>query len=201
MPNRCSVLHAFGPGTNASLRPVEEDGRGTRVVTQRLCPGHGANELVQYYILEHLQRQHPHLCPPSTTWRLSRTSHTKIFFSFGRSFLRSIISLRPFTIAARSCGMLSKFSSVAFFLLWLGFLNLLASASPVPIVLPPSEGLDLFEDVVAREHVDAARRDFPLTREFTEAAEVKRDPIASPDPAPDGEEIDVEARICRFGCL
>ncbi|KAF8841739.1 hypothetical protein BDN67DRAFT_1068314 [Paxillus ammoniavirescens] len=97
--------------------------------------------------------------------------------------------------------MLSKFSSVAFFLLWLGFLNLLVSASPVPIVLPPSEGLELFEDVVARELVaDASRRDVPLAREFTEAADVKRDPIASPNPAPD-QETDVEARICRFGCL
>ncbi|KIJ65950.1 hypothetical protein HYDPIDRAFT_27163 [Hydnomerulius pinastri MD-312] len=99
--------------------------------------------------------------------------------------------------------MFSRFSTVAFFLaLWLGFMNLLVSASPLPIVLPPSEGVTLFKDVVAREYgVDTVKRDITITPEIAEVDEIiKREPVASPEPAPD-EEVDVEARICRFGCL
>ncbi|KAF9222485.1 hypothetical protein BS17DRAFT_783765 [Gyrodon lividus] len=97
--------------------------------------------------------------------------------------------------------MFSKLSFVALLLtLWLGF-NFPVSASPLPIVLPPSEGFVLFKDVIAREHiVAAARGDIPSTQSTESGKVVKREPIALPDPAPD-EEVDVEVRICRFGCL
>ncbi|KAF9243247.1 hypothetical protein BU15DRAFT_72434 [Melanogaster broomeanus] len=97
---------------------------------------------------------------------------------------RNIISPKPCIILIYHCGMFSKFSFVAFVLaVWLGFMSLLVSANPLPIVLPPSDGFTLVKDMLAREHItDIARRDVPLT------PELKREPVASPDPAPEEDD-------------
>ncbi|KAG9312206.1 hypothetical protein JVU11DRAFT_7504 [Chiua virens] len=93
--------------------------------------------------------------------------------------------------------MFAKLSAITFFFaLWFGFMTLLVSASPVPIVIPPM-GLSLADEVVAREPV--AVEDFAKRADLVGAEEVaKRDPVAEPNPE---EDVDVEARICRSSCL
>ncbi|KAG2142246.1 uncharacterized protein EDB93DRAFT_1252306 [Suillus bovinus] len=87
--------------------------------------------------------------------------------------------------------------------------SFLACASPIPIILPPSEGIALFKDVVAREallEVDLLRREPALLLELHEAAAaLVRDedggPIAEPSVLLDDPDNGLEARICRYGCL
>lgn len=88
-------------------------------------------------------------------------------------------------------------------------LSLLACASPIPIVLPPSEGITLFKDVVAREallQVNVLRHEAAPLLELHETTGVlARDEdaglIAEPSILVDDPDDDLEARICRYGCL
>ncbi|KAI6095208.1 hypothetical protein EDD16DRAFT_1899407 [Pisolithus croceorrhizus] len=91
--------------------------------------------------------------------------------------------------------MLSRVNFIASYFFCLAFLSLFVAASPLPAIVPYTEGVALFKDVLARGGgVVVADR----------AASVdglaKREPEAAPDPLP-GKETDVEERICRFGCL
>ncbi|KAI6115915.1 hypothetical protein F5141DRAFT_634445 [Pisolithus sp. B1] len=91
--------------------------------------------------------------------------------------------------------MLSRVNLTASYFFCLSFLSLFVAASPLPAIIPYTEGVELFRDVLARaDDIVVADR----------AADVdglaKREPEAAPDPLP-GEEMDVEERICRFGCL
>ncbi|KAJ8591068.1 hypothetical protein M405DRAFT_840823 [Rhizopogon salebrosus TDB-379] len=103
--------------------------------------------------------------------------------------------------------MAPKFISFPFFAIFLfACLSLLASASPVPIVLPLSEGIALFKDVVAREalpEVEILRRDpthASVLREVTGL--LVRADDAEPDiPVDDPEDVGLWSRICRYGCL
>ncbi|KAG1851298.1 hypothetical protein DFJ58DRAFT_842188 [Suillus subalutaceus] len=106
--------------------------------------------------------------------------------------------------------MASKFISFPVFAIFLfACLSLLACASPIPIVLPPSEGITLFKDVVAREallEVNVLRREAAPLLELNEATDVlARDEdaglIVEPSTLVDDPGDDLEARICRYGCL
>ncbi|KAG2366707.1 hypothetical protein BDR07DRAFT_1479927 [Suillus spraguei] len=102
--------------------------------------------------------------------------------------------------------MAPKFISFPIFAIFLfTCLSLLACASPIPIVLPPSEGVTLFRDVVARE-VDVLRREAAPLLELHKATGVlARDEdtgvIVEPSVLADDPGGDLEERICRYGCL
>lgn len=106
--------------------------------------------------------------------------------------------------------MAPKFISFPVFAIFLfACLSLLACASPIPIVLPPSEGVTLFKDVVAREallEVDVLRREAAPPLELHEATGVlARDEDAGltvePSVLVDEPGDGLEERICRYGCL
>lgn len=95
--------------------------------------------------------------------------------------------------------MAPKFISFPVFAIFLfAYLSLLACASPIPIVLPPSEGITLFQDVVAREAA-------PLLELHEVTGILTRDEdaglIVEPSILVDDPGDDLEARICRYGCL
>ncbi|KAG2074793.1 hypothetical protein BDR04DRAFT_1115283 [Suillus decipiens] len=106
--------------------------------------------------------------------------------------------------------MAPKFISFPVFAIFLfACLSLLACASPIPIVLPPSEGVTLFKDVVARDallEADIIRREAAPLLELREATGVlARDEDAEltvePPVLVDEPGDDLEERICRYGCL
>lgn len=106
--------------------------------------------------------------------------------------------------------MAQKFVSFPVFAIFLfACLSLLARASPIPIVLPPSEGITLFKDAVAREalpEVNILRREAAPLLELHEATGVLvRDEdtglITEPSIPVGDPGDDLEARICRYGCL
>ncbi|EIW80371.1 hypothetical protein CONPUDRAFT_82633 [Coniophora puteana RWD-64-598 SS2] len=86
----------------------------------------------------------------------------------------------------------------------LGFMSLLASASPIPVVPAVQGGIALFNDAIARElvSVDVETRGpepepaLDIPRAVVE--EVTPDPERSSEPE---SQDDLEARICRFGCI
>ncbi|KAG0693952.1 hypothetical protein DFH29DRAFT_367976 [Suillus ampliporus] len=102
--------------------------------------------------------------------------------------------------------MAPKFISFPVFAIFLlTCLSLLACASPIPIILPPSEGIALFRDVVAREGLPEVAI---LKRVATPALELHalvRDgdegQTAEPSILIDDPDDGLEARICRYGCL
>ncbi|KAG1740857.1 uncharacterized protein EDB91DRAFT_1248240 [Suillus paluster] len=98
---------------------------------------------------------------------------------------------------------LISFSVIAIFLL--ACLSLLACASPIPIILPPSEGITLFKDVVAREalpevgilkRVAAPALDLHVLSRDEDTGHTTEPSILVDDP-----DNGLEARICRYGCL
>ncbi|OAX38500.1 hypothetical protein K503DRAFT_156568 [Rhizopogon vinicolor AM-OR11-026] len=102
--------------------------------------------------------------------------------------------------------MAPKLISLPIFAIFLlAFLSLLACASPIPIVLPPSEGITLFKDVIAREalpEVDISTRDPAPALELHDANSVlMRAEDAEPDILVDDPEDELLSRICRYGCL
>lgn len=75
------------------------------------------------------------------------------------------------------------------------FLGLVVAANALPATVPYTEGIQLFEDVIARgDDMVIGNRAVHVDNM------VKREPEAAPDPLP-GEETDVGERFCRFGCL
>ncbi|KAG1828551.1 hypothetical protein EV424DRAFT_1385610 [Suillus variegatus] len=96
-----------------------------------------------------------------------------------------------------------------FAILIFAYLSLLACASPIPVILPPSEGITLFKDVIARDallEVNILRREPALLLELHEApAVLVRDEdaglIAEASIPVDDPGDALEARICRYGCL
>ncbi|KAG2347559.1 hypothetical protein BDR05DRAFT_958310 [Suillus weaverae] len=106
--------------------------------------------------------------------------------------------------------MAPKFISFPVFAIFLfACLSLLARASPIPIILPPTEGITLFKDVVSREallEVNILRREAAPLLELHEATGVLvRDEdtglIVEPSILVDDPSDGLEARICRYGCL
>ncbi|KAG2122973.1 hypothetical protein BD769DRAFT_1670324 [Suillus cothurnatus] len=108
--------------------------------------------------------------------------------------------------------MAPKFISFPVFAIFLfACLSLLACASPIPVILPPSEGITLFKDVVAREallEVNVLRREpeaAPLLELHEATGVLARDEAAGlvvdPSVVVDDPDDDLEARICRYGCL
>lgn len=104
---------------------------------------------------------------------------------------------------------LFSFSVSVFAIFLLSCLSLLARASPIPIVLPPSEGITLFMDVVAREpllEVNVLTREAAPDVELREATGVlarDAEPEHTADPSilVDDPDDELEARLCRYGCL
>ncbi|KAG2366703.1 hypothetical protein BDR07DRAFT_1373422 [Suillus spraguei] len=106
--------------------------------------------------------------------------------------------------------MAPKFISFPIFAIFLfACLSLLACASPIPIVLPPSEGITLFKDVIMREVLlegDIIRRETAPLLELHEATGVlargvDAGLITEPSVLVDEPGDDLEERICRYGCL
>ncbi|KAI6007610.1 hypothetical protein F5J12DRAFT_829285 [Pisolithus orientalis] len=91
--------------------------------------------------------------------------------------------------------MLLRVNLVVFYF-FIASLNLFAAANPLPAIVPYTEGVQLFKDVIARGE------DIVVTEGVADVDNdpVKRGPEAAPDPLP-GEDTDVDERFCRFGCL
>ncbi|KAG1794105.1 uncharacterized protein HD556DRAFT_1370989 [Suillus plorans] len=114
-----------------------------------------------------------------------------------------ILSLSPTTMAPK------YISFPVFAILIFAYLSLLACASPIPVILPPSEGITLFKDVIARDvllEVNMLTREPALLLELHEAdAVLVRDEdaglVAEPSILVDDPGDALEARICRYGCL
>lgn len=87
--------------------------------------------------------------------------------------------------------MLSRVNLFSSYLVCLSLWSLFVAASPLPAIVPYTEGIELFRDVLARgDDIVVGDR----------AAGVDGLAKREPDPLP-GEETVVEERICRFGCL
>ncbi|KAG6329059.1 hypothetical protein ID866_10030 [Astraeus odoratus] len=99
--------------------------------------------------------------------------------------------------------MLSRYNCFAFYSFLLTFATVFVTVSSMPVLVPYSEGIQLFRDVVARGDnvASVAERNLPITSVETEVVHMTEgDPVDVPDPLP-GEEAEVEGRWCRWGCL
>lgn len=86
----------------------------------------------------------------------------------------------------------------------LGFMSLFASASPIPVIPAVQGGITLFNDAIAREvvSVDVETRGPEPEPALDIPRAVAEDVTPEPERSSEPESYDdIEARICRYGCI